>query len=54
MSTFIVDVAVEFYKTYTVEANSREEAKELAMEAFDYESSSNWDTFCATNITEMK
>ena len=29
MSTFIVDVAVEFYKTYSVEASSQEEAEEI-------------------------
>ena len=54
MSKFIVDVYVEFYKTYTVEANSEDEAKELAMETFNYECSTDWDSFCATNITEMK
>ena len=54
MSTFIVDVAVEFYKTYSVEASSQEEAEELAMEAFNSECSSDWDSFCATDITEMK
>lgn len=54
MSKFVVDVYVEFYKTYTVEANSEDEAKELAMEDFNYECSSDWDSFCATNITEMK
>ena len=53
MSEFIVDVAVEFYKTYSVQASSQEEAEELAMEAFNYECSSDWDSFCATNITEM-
>ena len=53
MSTFIVDVAVEFYKTYTVEASSQEEAEEMAMETFNYECSSDWDSFCATKITEM-
>ena len=54
MSEFTVDVYVEFYKTYSVEANSEDEAEELAMEAFNYECSSYWDSFCATNITEMK
>ena len=54
MSTFIVDVAVEFYKTYTVEASSREEAEELAMEDFNYECSSDWDSFYATNIMEIE
>ena len=54
MSTFIVDVAVEFYKTYTVEASSQEEAKEFAMENFNYECSSDWDSFCATKITEIE
>ena len=54
MSTFIVDVAVEFYKTYSVEASSREEAEELAMETFNYECSSDWDSFYTTNITEME
>ena len=54
MSTFIVDVVAEFYKTYSVEASSQEEAEELAMEAFNYECSSDWDTFYATNITEME
>ena len=54
MSTFVVDVAVEFYKTYSVEASSQEEAEELAMETFNYECSSDWDSFYATNITEME
>ena len=54
MSTFVVDVAVEFYKTYSVEASSQEEAEELAMEAFNHECSSDWDSFSATNITEME
>ena len=54
MSKFIVDVAVEFYKTYTVEASSPEEAEDLAMESFNYECSSYWDSFCATNVTEIK
>ena len=53
MSEFVVDVYVEFYKAYAVEASSKEEAEELAMEAFNYECSSDWDSFCATNITEM-
>ena len=54
MSTFIVDVAVEFYKTYTVEASSQEEAEELAMEAFNYECSSDWGSFYVTDITEIE
>ena len=54
MSTFIVDVAVEFYKTYSVEASSEEEAKDIAMETFNYECSSDWDSFYATNIMEIK
>ena len=54
MSTFIVDVAVEFYKTYSVEASSEEEAKDIAMETFNYECSSDWDSFSATNVTEME
>ena len=54
MSTFIVDVAVEFYKTYSVEASSPEEVEELAMEAFNYECSSYWDSFWTTHITEME
>lgn len=54
MSTFIVDVAVEFYKTYAVEASSEEEAKVLVMETFNYECSSDWHSFRSTNITEIK
>ena len=54
MSKFIVDVAVKFYKTYSVEASSPEEAEELAMESFNYECSSDWDSFYATNITEIE
>ena len=54
MSKFIVDVAVEFYKTYTVEASSPEEAEEMAAEAFNCECSSDWDSFYATNITEVE
>ena len=54
MSEFVVDVAVEFYKTYSVQASSQEEAEELAMETFNYECSSYWDSFCVTSVTEMK
>ena len=54
MSKFIVDVAVEFYKTYSVEANSQEEAEELAMENFNRECSSDWNSFYATDITEIE
>ena len=54
MSMFFVDVAVEFYKTYAVEAISREEAEKLAMETFNYECSSDWHSFRATNITEIE
>ena len=54
MSEFTVDVYVEFYKTYSVEASSPEEAEELAMESFNYECSSDWDSFYATNITEIE
>ena len=54
MSEFVVDVYVEFYKTYSVQASSQEEAEEVAMETFNYECSSYWDSFCATSITEMK
>ena len=54
MSKFVVDVAVEFYKTYSVEASSPEEAEELAAEAFNYECSSDWDSFWTTHITEME
>ena len=54
MGMFFVDVAVEFYKTYAVEASSREEAEKLAMETFNYECSSDWHSFRATNITEME
>ena len=54
MSEFVVDVYVEFYKKYSVEASSQEEAEEIAMETFNCECSSDWDSFSATNITEMK
>ena len=54
MSKFVVDVAVEFYKTYSVEASSPEEAEEMAMESFNYECSSDWDSFYATSVTEIK
>ena len=54
MSKFIVDVYVEFYKTYKIEASSQEEAEELAMENFNYECSSDWDSFSATNTTEVE
>ena len=54
MSEFVVDVYVEFYKSYAVESSSQEEAEELAMEAFNYECSSDWDSFYATNITEIE
>ena len=54
MSEFVVDVYVEFYKTYSVEASSQEEAEKLAVEAFNYECSSDWDSFSATSVTEIK
>ena len=54
MSEFVVDVYVEFYKAYAVEASSREEAEELAMESFNYECSSDWDSFYAPTITEIE
>ena len=33
---------------------SNETAEDMAMEAFNYECSSDWDSFYATNITEIE
>lgn len=37
-------MTAEFYKDYTVEADSEDEAKQIAMENFDYDVSSEWDS----------
>ena len=41
---YYVQVTAEFYKGYTVEADSEDGAKEIAMENFNYDVSSEWDS----------
>lgn len=48
MATYYVDVTVEYYKTYKVEADSEEEANEIANEKFCDEHDNNWDSLTAT------
>ena len=43
MTTYYVQVTAEFYKGYSVEADSEEEAKDIARENFEYDYSSKWD-----------
>ena len=43
MATYYVQVTAEFYKGYSVEADSEEEAKDIASENFEYDYSSEWD-----------
>ena len=44
MATYYVQVTAEFYKGYSVEADSEEEAKGIARENFEYDYSSGWDS----------
>ena len=44
MATYYVQVTAEFYKGYSVEAGSEEEANEIAKEKFEYDYSSEWDS----------
>lgn len=44
MSSYYVQVNADFYKGYTVEADSEEEALEKAQEHFEYDYSSYWDS----------
>ena len=43
MSSYYVQVNADFYKQYSVEADSEEEALEIAKENFEYDYSSEWD-----------
>ena len=44
MSSYYVQVNADFYKGYAVEADSEEEALEIAKENFEYDYSSGWDS----------
>ena len=43
MATYYVQVTAEFYKGYSVEADSEEEAKDIARENFEYDYSGGLD-----------
>ena len=42
--SYYVQVNADFYKGYSVEADSEEEALEIAKENFEYDYSSGWDS----------
>ena len=42
MPSYYVQVSAGFYKGYSVEADSEEEALEIAKENFEYDYSSGW------------
>ena len=42
MATYYVQVTAEFYKGYSVEADSEDEALEIAKDNFEYDYSSGW------------
>ena len=44
MSSYCVQVSADFYKDYSVEADSEDEAMEIAKEKFEYDYSSGWDS----------
>jgi hypothetical protein len=44
MTTYHVQVTADFYKGYSVEADSEEQAKDIARENFEYDYSSGWDS----------
>lgn len=39
-----VQINAEYYKDYLIEADSSKEAEQLAIDQFDYEESSGWDS----------
>ena len=47
MTEYYVQVTAEYYKGYTVEADSEEEAVEIAKDNFEYDYSSGWDSLDA-------
>ena len=47
MSEYYVQVTAEYYKGYIVEADSEEEAVEIAKENFEYDYSSDWNSLDA-------
>ena len=44
MALYYVQVIAEYYKGYTVEAESEQEARDIAKENFEYDHSSGWDS----------
>ena len=44
LTTYYVQVTADFHKGYSVEADSEEEALEIAKENFEYDYSSGWDS----------
>lgn len=47
MTTYEVNVTAEYYKHYTVEAESEYEANEIAMSMFNEEHDNDWDSLTA-------
>jgi len=47
MTTYEVNVTAEYYKSYTVEAESEDEANEIAMSLFNEEHDNDWDRLTA-------
>ena len=48
MKTYAVDVTADYYKSYTVEAESEDEANEIAMSMFNEEHDNGWDSLTAS------
>ncbi|MEG2707262.1 MAG: hypothetical protein RR959_07955 [Erysipelotrichaceae bacterium] len=44
MTKYHVQVTAEFHEGYTVEADSEEEAQDIAKENFEYDHSSGWNS----------
>ena len=44
MASYYVQVSAHFYKGYSVEADSEDEALEKTKENFEYDYSSGWDS----------
>ena len=50
MKEYFINVSATFYTSYSVSAESEQEAVEIAKENFEYEYSSGWDDFEAQII----
>ena len=53
MAKYEVKGSVEIGFSYTVEANSRDEAEDIAMERFNDDVTSNWDSLTIDDIQEL-